>query len=49
MLMLKIDGKPKNLGRFRRRERIDRQVLELNRYKGYKAEVIDTKWTGKEH
>lgn len=43
VLVLFSDGVPKNLGRFRRKERVSRKAEDLNRLKGYAAEVIDTR------
>jgi len=44
VLLLSIDGKQAiNLGRFMRREAPGHIAERLNLYRGYKAEVVDTK------
>jgi hypothetical protein len=43
VMILRIDGVQKNLGRFRRKEKLNRKAEELNMFRGYWAEVIDTK------
>ena len=42
VFMLGIDGKKNHLGRYRRREKIDRICDGLKVYKGYEPTVVDT-------
>ena len=44
VFLLQIDGRRLiALGRFRRRETIDRLAGDLKKHKGYKPEIIDTR------